>query len=127
MPRTRKPVSGPGKLSQRTDLAQPVRVPTGGPYGQAQRLAQQQQAAPLPASRGATPAGTPPPAGAAAATNIFGPTRRPGEPVTAGAPLGPGDSGPMSIEGMDVDRILQVMSRLLPNSAAINRLMIKGL
>jgi hypothetical protein len=30
------------------------------------------------------------------------------------------------MEGMDADRILQVMARILPNSPAIMRLMIRG-
>ena len=38
MARQRTPVSGPGKLAQRTDLAQPIRAPTGGPYGQRKQL-----------------------------------------------------------------------------------------
>lgn len=127
MPRKRKPVSGPGALSQRTDLSQPIRAPSGGPYGQRKMLEDAQRAAPLPAGSGGPPSPAALPAGpGAAATDIFGPTKRPGEPVTAGAPLGPGDNGPLAMEGMDADRILQVMARILPNSPAIMRLMIRG-
>ena len=121
MPRTYKP----GARPQRTDLnvpggkpppagggqpngrpTQPVKVPTGLPYGEAGQLAAAQRGAPLPAA-GAVPV---PPAGAApgggafdwnGATqaaqgwvppklNLAAPTERPTEPVTAGMPTGPG-------------------------------------
>ena len=56
-PSSPAPVSGPGALSKRTDGpqgggSQPVRVPTGGTYGQGQQLQQLQQGAPLAASPG---------------------------------------------------------------------------
>ncbi len=87
------PVSGPGQLSRRTDGGpggkQPVRVPTGGDYGDATQLMGLQQAAPLAATSGgdtATPAGLAPPTGPA-----FGaPTEQPDTPVTNGADLGAG-------------------------------------
>ena len=44
-------MSGPGAFSQRSDAApaaQPVRVPTGQPYGQAKQVENAQQAVPLP-------------------------------------------------------------------------------
>lgn len=128
MPRARKPapVSGPGSLARRTDQEQPIRLPSGGPYGQRKMLREQQQAAPLPAAGG--PAGAAVPESRAAppaASNIFGATRRPGEPITAGAPVGAGAMGPLSAEGMDADRILQVMFQILP-SPAIARLMTRG-
>lgn len=126
MPRKAKPVSGPGALSQRTDMNQPIRVPSGGPYGQRKRLEDQQRAAPLPAADGSPPGSSLPVGPGGAATDIFGPTRRPGEPITTGAPLGAGDNGPLSAEGMDADRILQVMWQILP-SPAIARLMIRGI
>lgn len=83
------PASGPGRLSQRTDLGpsgnqgQPTRLPTGQPYGQRKALRGQQQAAPMEAD-GPVPAGL---------QGAFGPTRRPSEAPTAGGALGPG-SGP---------------------------------
>lgn len=99
MPKERKP---PGTASpQRTDrndaAVQAVRVPTGGPYGQAQRLRQAQQAVPLPddnarfqqalnAARQANLTRTP----------LTAPTSRPDEPVTTGLPVGPG-AGPEAI------------------------------
>ena len=126
MARTRKPVSGPSALSQRTDLApggQPVRVPTGQPYGERSRLISQQQAAPMhsgsPAPGGApTPPGGGPLAGAGD-SGMFSPTRRPNEPITEGVPFGPGSNGPMSREGMTVDRMLQAIYNIVPSEAVL--------
>lgn len=93
------PVSGPGAASRRTDGGpadrQPVRaIPSGGPgatYGDRQASVDLQSAAPLAA---ASPAATPTPQTAGvpngAMPDPFGPTQRPGEPLTAGAMLGPG-------------------------------------
>jgi hypothetical protein len=77
------PVSGPGRLSRRTDGGpgdkQPMRYIAGGPnYGDGQDMADIQGGAPLAA------ADTPPP------TPLSAPTARPDEPVTAGASFGPG-------------------------------------
>lgn len=88
------PVSGPGALSKRTDGGgpgnqQPVRVPTGGSYGDATQLQKLQQAAPLAAAPGgdaATPAGPALPPG----VDFGAPTQQPDTPVTDGAALGPG-------------------------------------
>jgi hypothetical protein len=91
------PVSGPGALSQRTDGGpgkQPLRTPTGLPYGEGQALTELQRGAPLAASPGG---GTPVPAGAtgpalpvANVTPFNAPTQQPATPVTAGAAAGPG-------------------------------------
>lgn len=92
----------PGKAySNRTDLqaTQPVRTPTGMPYGTAQALTEAQRAVPLPqqTSSGAGAAPFPP---AAPAPGAFGPldapTNRPDEPLTAGMRGGPGP-GPEAI------------------------------
>ena len=69
--------------------SQPLRVPTGGAYGEAGALTEQQQGAPLAAG-----GGSPVPTGgaglggkpAAGGGGAFGPTQRPNEPVTAGQP-----------------------------------------
>jgi hypothetical protein len=86
-------VSGPGRLSQRTDggpAHQQARYIAGLEYGAGQETMDLQQAAPLSA---ALPAPAPPPPGADAVP--FGaPTQRPDEPVTAGAPFGPGPGPP---------------------------------
>jgi len=82
--------SGPGALSQRVDggpgsKTQPLRVPTGQPYGARQAAIAQQQGAPLPVAGGGgggtapvAPAGGPPP------VDVFRPTDRPGEDPATG-------------------------------------------
>lgn len=89
------PVSGPGALSRRTDGPQgggkqPVRVPSGGAYGDRQNLEQMQQGAPLSASPGGDVGA---PQGAPVDANVVGldqPTQQPDTPVTAGAATGEG-------------------------------------
>jgi len=71
----------PGKAyPNRTDLnadRQPVRVPSGGRYGDRQAAEAAQRIMPLPDNR---PDVVP----------LDAPSRRPDEPVTAGLPVGPG-------------------------------------
>lgn len=77
-------VSGtPGQgYPNRTDIAaQPVRAATGQPYGAAGAQRAAQAAVPLPQERE-----LPTPLGA--------PSKRPGEPLTHGAPFGPGRNAP---------------------------------
>ena len=91
------PVSGPGQLSQRTDGG-PQQVQanmTGMPYGENAEFNTMQSMAPMSASPSArSPRASARSAGAGggmSATPLFAPTQRPDEPVTAGAPFGPGD------------------------------------
>jgi len=94
-PRNPAPVSGPGQLSRRTDGGpQQTTVPmTGMAYGENADFNDMQSAAPMAAApsvsntrtRNDSPTGQ-----RAAATPLFSPTQRPDEPVTAGAPFGPG-------------------------------------
>lgn len=114
------PVSGPGQLSRRTDggpgdAKQPIRVPTGGEYGDATQLMKLQQAAPL----AATPGGNIDlqsllgGGGAGDVTPINAPTQNPDEPVTNGAALGPG-AGPDALgigqpQDGDMQRLLQYL------------------
>lgn len=112
------PVSGPGQLSRRTDggpadAKQPIRVPTGGNYGDATQLMKMQQAAPLAASPGGEAAG--PLAGLQLpqGTPFGAPTEHPGTPVTDGAPLGPG-AGPEALginppQDDDMQRLMQYL------------------
>ncbi len=87
------PVSGPGALSRRTDGgptqgAKPI--PADGQYGERKAMQELQQAAPM---QGNTIPNVPTPTIAqprAQVTNLFAPTQRPDEPITAGAPVGPG-------------------------------------
>lgn len=68
-PDYRQRVAGPGAQSQRTDLAgnQPIRIPTGQPYGDAKRNEQLQQMTRLPQveTPEVAPAGGAPPSSAA--------------------------------------------------------------
>lgn len=97
-PRNPAAVSNP-QSGARTDggagsSKQPLRVPTGGGYGEAGRLTEQQQGAPLAAGGGGgagTQGGSPvsgamdgPGAVGGAPQGAFGPTTRPDEPLTAG-------------------------------------------
>jgi hypothetical protein len=74
---------------------QPVRVPTGLPYGEGQALRQSQSAQPLPQQLPPTPleAAQQTPAPTAP---ITAPSTRPGEPLTTGLPTGPG-AGPEAL------------------------------
>lgn len=88
------PVSGPGALSKRTDggpAKQPIRVPSGGAYGDRTNLEQLQQAAPVAASPGGD-VGAPQPAGDVTdgLVGFDAPTQQPDVPVTAGAAQGEG-------------------------------------
>lgn len=86
------PVSGPGRLSKRTDggPAQKVRPMTGGPYGEAQALEELQGAAPMAANDVPQPTGGGAPRQPVDVTPFNAPTQRPDEPVTAGSPMGDG-------------------------------------
>lgn len=94
MPRKsrKQPGASGGAYSNRTDLTQPVAVPTGLPYGERQELVQAQQQAPLPQQ-------APDQALAQAQAHPFqpvglgDPTQRPNEPIQHGLPSGPG-AGP---------------------------------
>lgn len=94
------PVSAPGKLSRRTDggPAQTTQKMTGLAYGENADFNEMQSAAPLRATPGAAMqnpnASSRAGGGSSAPTGMFTPTQRPNEPVTAGAPFGPG-AGPM--------------------------------
>lgn len=133
-----QPVSGPGRMSSRTDLSpqgsaasrgQPVRVASGGAYGDRQRLEQQQQAAPLAAGRDpgqhdprVVDAATGP---VSAAEGVFGPTQRPGEPNTAGIPMGAGP-GASVLDTADPDAVLQAAYALFPHPELLRALMGDG-
>jgi hypothetical protein len=97
------PVSGPGQLSQRTDGG-PRQIQadmSGMPYGENAEFNTTQSMAPMSASPTAkSPRASAQQAksagGGMSATPLFAPTQRPDEPVTAGAPFGPG-AGPISM------------------------------
>lgn len=99
-PSSPAPVSGPGALSKRTDggPGQPVRVPTGGQYGDATQLRQAQQGAPMAQSPGGDQSSPGLLAGLSIPTGpAFGaPSMQPDTPVTDGAASGPG-AGPEAL------------------------------
>lgn len=75
-----------------TSRPQQIRTPTGLRYGEAGALEEAQRGAPLPDNRGGPgPASAGGPAGAPPGVpDVFGPTARPNEPITAGAAEGAG-------------------------------------
>jgi hypothetical protein len=112
-----------GKLGaaypRRTDLNQAVRVPTGGPYGQAQALESQQQQQPLPGAPNldlsaltqTQPDILPP-------VSLTEPSQRPDEHIMTGAPMGSGAGAeilPFSIDD-DTQTFLEAMFAAFPNS-----------
>lgn len=119
-PKNPAPVSGPGALSRRTDggpgsQSQPIRVPTGGDYGQAQALENQQKAAPLASAPVSSPgANVLPVAGGAPAMppqgDVFGPSQRPYESGAAGAV-----SPAVANSYEDIEMLLRVMYSRFPH------------
>lgn len=124
------PVSGPGRLSKRTDggPAQKVRPMTGGAYGEGKAMEQLQAAAPMAANdvpQQQQPSGPPPPGGGAPripvdVTPFNAPTQNPDEPITAGSPMGAG-IGPEALglqdpmaqaDKQDAQRLLQYLPAL---------------
>ena len=115
------PVSGPGALSQRTD-GQPARWITADQYGEGQEMMDVQRSAPMSQSEQQAvrapraSAARPAPAVPQAANNfvpLFAPTQRPNEPVTAGAPFGPGP-GPSTVASGGRRSVAQTLEKLLP-------------
>ena len=113
-PSSPAPVSGPGALSRRTD-GQGARYMAGGEYGEGQEMMDLQTSAPMskaPAqprpsrSRSARQAVDE----AMQVTPLFAPTERPDEPITAGAPFGPGP-GP-AVRQHPVGRLASTLERL---------------
>jgi hypothetical protein len=94
-PNNPAPVSGPGKLSRRTDggpgSKQAMQEIRTGKYGESKALAEQQQGAPMAGNPAPAPRVTIP-TNQASATQLFEPTQRPNEPVTRGLPFGPGQN-----------------------------------
>lgn len=98
------PVSGPGKLSRRTDggpgSKQAMQQMTGGKYGENKALMEQQQGATLAGSPTPNPRVSAP-TQQAPVTPLFAPTTRPEEPVTAGMPFGPGPTQVAGVENLN--------------------------
>lgn len=130
------PVSGPGALSQRTDGG-PTQAPmlaTGGPYGSRQDMEAIQTGAPMQGGGGGNTA----PAGPTAADMIpmDAGTQNPGEPVTAGAALGPGlgpeAAGIQSDDSATLDQLAPLVRSLetlanLPSATPQTRAFVRAL
>jgi hypothetical protein len=108
-------VSGPGSLSRRTDggpTQAAKEIPGGGKYGERKELAELQSGAamqgnPVPnVPTPSVPADAAPPQ---QLTNLFAPTERPDEPITAGASFGPGYTPPQEVTGR-----YKLVSKYLP-------------
>lgn len=125
-------VAGPGPQSKRTDIGdvQKTRDLPNADYGEQQAYQAQQAGAPLAADQGgqANLAG-----GGNPAANVIplnAPTQRPGEPVTAGAPSGPGAgaAGMPNMQQQDVQAlqpylpVLQFMAGQQDSSWALRNL-----
>jgi len=117
------PVSGPGSLSQRTDGGpqQVLSDVSGMPYGENQELEEMQSAAPMSASGQATaratrsaPRRSARGRGGMGVSPLMAPTRRPDEPITAGAPFGPG-AGPAAQPESLSDPDMQMLKEYLPD------------
>jgi len=98
-----KPVSGPGALSQRTDMV------NSDPNVYGDRKAMQETMSAAPMARAQAVPSSP------SITSLFAPTERPNEPVTAGNPLGAGP-GPESLNlPARSFSATQILSRLAQN------------
>jgi hypothetical protein len=93
-----KPVSGPGKLSQRTDM-----VPSNpNIYGDRKAMQETMSGAPMAQ---VAPMPTP-------VVGLFEPTTRPDEPITAGSPMGPGPGPEVLNSNLRAFNPTQILSRL---------------
>lgn len=94
-----KPVSGPGRLSQRTDM-----IPAGGAYGERKEMVEN-----IAAGNRAT---SQPVQQQTKLPGLFDTTQRPTEEVTAGNPLGPGPGPEILNLPNRTFNPTQIMSRL---------------
>lgn len=101
-------VSGPGAMSRRTDSGQPIRVASGGNYGERQQLENLQAAAPLAAGGSGGAAGSSPASAAPPLPSVFGPTARPGENP---------DTGIMGVTPPDPSAFLAAAYAVYPDPA----------
>jgi hypothetical protein len=105
--------AGPGKFSKRTDLPSQY-------YGEGVETASVKSGAPLAATRGVAdnvggrPAGAP--AVSAPVTELFAPTTRPDEPITAGINMGAGPGaealGMQAMQGSQ--KLSDILAKMIP-------------
>lgn len=117
MVRKKRPSQAPGTAPSSSSGAPIVpKVPNGLPHGQRQVL--EAQASAGASAGGSAPASSPPGGGPpfrVPSGGIMGPTTRPGEPITAGAPVGagPGPEQPMLPD--DPDLWLKTLAQKFPH------------
>ena len=121
-PNNPAPVSGPGRLSRRTDGGpqQTAAAMTGMAYGENQEFEAIQGAAPMAATPplGGGRPGAPSGGGMAGLTAepLFSPTGFPDEPITAGADFGPGvGPDPMASVARQQQPLSYLFSRMASN------------
>lgn len=116
------PVSGPGRMSARTDggpgAKQNAADMTGGPYGESIDLAQLQSQAPMAASGVVKPGTSQPllgstPSPVEAPFDLNAASTAPDEPLSAGAPYGPGP-GPEVLRSARPGMSASVLAKALP-------------
>lgn len=114
------PASAPGALSKRTDGGpsapkQPIRALPDAAYGEQATFRADQQGAPMSATAKPQAGQAGPLADLSQVVPFGAPSQRPDEPVTAGAPSGPGP-GPeaLGIGNQGNDPGLQYVRQLLP-------------
>lgn len=118
-PNNPAPVSGPGRMSRRTD-GQGAMYMSGGEYGEGQEMMDLQTSAPM--AREPKQKAGPRPSGRGAAammqgpgvTPLFAPSESPDEPITAGAPFGPGPGPADSLQMSRPVNNLEVVAKYLP-------------
>lgn len=112
--RVRRAAPSPGQLpygaAQTLNAARPVTKPVPP------ELAQAAQPRPAP-----MPAGAPPQQNTGFEDILFAPTDRPHEPITAGAPFGPGPSFTRYAHESDEDFKMRVAAQLLSSPVASSR------
>jgi len=93
------------------DNTQAVRRIPGMEYGEQQALTEQQKAAPLPKEE--TPKA---PARKFSPVDVFGQTQAPSQPITDGAPVGPGRMGATLTPTQRGDLFLKALAQTFPTS-----------
>jgi len=93
------------------DNTQAVRRIPGMEYGEQQALTEQQKAAPLPKEK--TPKA---PARKFSPVDVFGQTQAPSQPITDGAPVGPGRMGATLTPTQRGDLFLKALAQTFPTS-----------
>lgn len=105
-------------MSARTDGKVPQMLPTGGDYGDRKALQQQMQGAsmnqPSPSAGGAGPSPAGAPGSQFGAQRAFAPTARPGEPLTAGVDMGPGEGAAKPVLPDDPYMVARALYQLSP-------------